>query len=269
MILFPNGKINLGLSVLHKRTDGYHDIETIIYPAPVFDVLEFLPSQTFKLTVYGYKVTGRTEENIVYKTWKLLHDACQIEPVDVRLLKNIPPGSGLGGGSSDGVFFLKALNVFFRLALTKTLFHKYALQLGSDCPFFLKNSAALVQGRGEIVREAHVNLKGKFLVVVFPGIHIPTQEAYKKITPATTRMLPGEVTKLPVEQWPDKLHNDFEPYLFKLHPELKEIKNILYREGAIFASLTGSGSAFYGIFDKPIQLKHKFPGYFVRSGTLI
>ncbi len=268
MILFPNGKINLGLSVQHKRTDGFHDIETVLYPLPVFDVLEFLPSQTFNLTVYGHKIAVPTEENIVYKAWKLVHDAYQIAPVEVKLLKNIPPGSGLGGGSSDGVFFLQALNDLFGLSLTKTLLHAYALQLGSDCPFFLKNRVALVQGFGEVVHDVPVNLKGKHIVVVFPGIHIPTAEAYKKINLTVPEIPPGEVIKLPVEQWRGRLQNDFEPFIFKLHPKLKEIKKTLYREGAIFASLTGSGSAFYGIFDQPIEIRHKFPDYIIRNGIL-
>ncbi len=268
MIFFPNGKINLGLSVINKRTDGYHNIETVMYPVPVFDVLEFLPSGSFSLSIYGFKITGSMEDNLVYKAWKMLHDRYQIPPVEVKLLKMIPPGSGLGGGSSDSTFFLKALNEHFSLLLPEETLSGYALQLGSDCPFFLNNKPALVQGRGEIIQEIPLSLKGKYFCLVFPNVTIATAEAYQKITPGVSRLSVSEVVKLPVEQWQHKMPNDFEPFVLRQHPELEEIKDLLYSEGAVYASMTGSGSAFFGIFNKPVKIKHKFHHYLTLNGTL-
>ncbi len=268
MIVFPNAKINLGLSVLRKRADGFHEIETVMYPVPLHDVLEFLPSEKFSLTVYGQEIPGKTKENILYRAWELLSQNHQISPVEVRLLKTIPPGSGLGGGSSDAAFFLKALNDYFNLSLDIARLREYAGLLGSDCPFFIENTASLATGKGENLQHIRHVLQGKFIVIVFPGIHIDTKEAYNNITAHIPEHYPGEIIMQPVTQWRNVLQNDFEYYAFKKYPVLQKIKSTLYDQGAVYASLTGSGSAIYAIFDRPIRLKDKFPEFFVRGGFL-
>ena len=268
MIVFPNAKINMGLSVLRKRTDGYHDIETVGYPVPLHDVLEFLPAEEFTLSVYGLKIPGKAEDNLVVRAWRLLRDHHQIPPVGVKLLKAIPPGSGLGGGSSNAVFFLKAMNEFFGLSLDEQTLARYALSLGSDCPFFVRNTPAVARGRGEVLKKIIPVLTGKFIIIVYPGIFVNTSEAYLSAFPLQPGTSPEKAVELPVTQWRDQLHNDFESSVFEKHPLLKKIKDTLYDEGAAYASLTGSGSAVYAIFDKPINLKHKFPDFLVWSKIL-
>jgi len=268
MIVFPNAKINLGLSVLRKRTDGYHDIETVMYPVPMHDVLEFLPSEAFTLSVFGLKIPGKTEDNLLVRAWRLLRSHHQIPPVEVKLLKIIPPESGLGGGSSDAVFFLKAMNEFFGLSLDEQTLARYALLLGSDCPFFVKNTPAMARGRGERLKKIIPVLTGKFIIVVYSGISVNTTEAYLNIFPPPPGMSPEKAVGLPITQWRYQLHNSFEFFVFKKHPFLKKIKDTLYDEGAVYASLTGSGSAVYAIFDKPINLEHKFQDFLVWSKIL-
>ncbi len=268
MIVFPNGKINLGLSVLNKRTDGFHNIESVVYPVPIYDALEFQPSKKFTLSLYGMKIPGEIENNIVFKAWKLLQDEHQIPPIEIKLFKGIPIGSGLGGGSSDAAFLIKSLNEYFELGLsTKTLF-QFTEKLGSDCPFFIKNEATLIQGRGEILKRLDLSLKGKHIVIVCPEIQISTQKAFQNIQPSKPKIELREVISLPIEQWQDKLVNGFERLIFKKYPTLKKAKTILKNEGSFYTSLTGSGAAIYGIFDHTIDLKNKFPDYFVWDGIL-
>ena len=268
MIVFPNGKINLGLSVLNKRTDGFHNIESVIYPVPIYDALEFQPSGKFELSLYGMKISGEIENNIVFKAWKLLQDAYQIPPIEIKLFKGIPIGSGLGGGSSDAAFLIKCLNEYFELGLSTEILLQLAQKLGSDCPFFIKNEATLIQGRGEILKRLDLSLKGKHIVIVCPKIQISTQKAFQKIEPSKPKIELIEVISLPIKQWQDKLVNDFERLFFAKHPTLKKINTILKTEGALYTSLTGSGAAIYGIFDHTINLKNKFPDCFVWDGIL-
>ncbi len=268
MIVFPNGKINLGLSVLNKRTDGFHNIESVVYPVPIYDALEFQPSRKFTLSLYGMKIPGEIENNIVFKAWKLLRDAYQIPPIDIKLYKGIPIGSGLGGGSSDAVFLIKCLNEYFELGLSTEILFQLAEKLGSDCPFFVKNSVSLIQGRGEILKSMDLSLKGKHIVIVRPEIQISTQEAFQEIEPSKPKIELIEVVSLPIEQWQDKLVNDFERLIFRKQPTIKEIKTVLKNEGALYTSLTGSGAAIYGIFEYTIDLKNNFPDYFVWDGIL-
>ena len=250
MILFPPAKINLGLRVTAKRSDGYHHIESVFYPVPLRDVLEFAPSGKFRLRLFGKQVPGKPDENIVAKTWVLLHRCYSIPPVEAVLLKNIPVGSGLGGGSSDAAFFLKGLNDYFRLGLSAKKLSELALQLGSDVPFFLGNTPALVTGRGEKVQPVRLDLGGLWLVIVFPRVSFSTAGMFSLVKPENPKISPKEMVQLPVNRWPSVLKNDFEKVAFDREPLLAEIKNRLLAAGALAASLTGSGSALYGLYEK-------------------
>ena len=268
MIVFPNGKINLGLSVLNKRTDGFHNIESVVYPVPIYDALEFQPSTKFTLSSYGIKIRGEVESNIIYKAWKLLRDTHQIPPIEIKLFKGIPIGSGLGGGSSDASFLIKYLNEYFDLGLSTEVLLQFAEKLGSDCPFFIKNTATLIQGRGEILKKLDLSLKGKYIVIVCPEVQVSTKEAFQEIQPSKSKTELSEAISLPIDQWQGKLVNDFESLILKKHPILKEIKILLKKKGALYTSLTGSGAAIYGIFDHTINVKNIFPDYFVGDGIL-
>ena len=268
MIIFPNGKINLGLSIINKRADGFHNIESFIYPAPIYDALEFKPSLKFSIEIYGIPVPGNPANNILYKTWKLLYERHKVPPMEIKLLKGIPLGSGLGGGSSDAVFLLKSLNTYFKLDLANETMFRYAASLGSDCPFFLGNSPAIIKGRGEVVEPVNLSLKGMRLVIVCPDFQISTQEAFSNIIPGKKHFKMEDIVNKPVEQWQDILVNDFEKTVFKKYPLLKSIKETLISHGAVYSSLTGSGSAVYGLFRQSINIKKYFPDYVVRDGIL-
>jgi 4-diphosphocytidyl-2-C-methyl-D-erythritol kinase len=254
MILFPNAKINLGLNITEKRTDGFHNIRSVFYPVPFYDVLEFRESAGFSLKILGKDVPGSEQENLVFKAWALMHEKYDIPPVEVYLLKNIPLGSGLGGGSADAAFMLKGLNDLFDLGCPVTELKGLALELGSDCPFFIENRPAFVSGRGEKVEVTALSLKGYFLVLVFPGSAVSTRNAYDRIIPKHVEIsLNDLVAGKNFELWRKELVNDFEVLM---PAELLMIKEKLYGAGALYASMTGSGSAFYGIFkEKPDNLK--------------
>lgn len=265
MIVFPNAKINIGLQVLNKRSDGYHNIETVFYPIAWNDILEILPQKTgeTEIIVSGTEIKGDISQNLCFKAWKLLHNQFQIPSVYIHLHKIIPMGAGLGGGSSDGAFTLMALNTLFELGLSKQRLKEFALELGSDCPFFIENKPTLATGRGEILQEQECDLKGKYLVVVYPNIFVSTADAFKGITPNNNRESIKNLITLPIENWKNELKNDFEKQVFSFYPSIFEIKNNLYNLGAIYASLSGSGSAVYGIFDKkPKDLSNLSLHYF-------
>ena len=250
MILFPSAKINLGLRVIAKREDGFHAIESVFYSVPFSDVVEFRKAPEFGLSVYGKSIPGKLSENLLTKTWKLLHDAYHIPPVEVVLLKNIPSGSGLGGGSSDAAFFLKGLNDFFQLKIRDEKLLALAARLGSDCPFFVRNKPAFVTGRGEIFHTCSLNLSGLYLVLVLPDLQLSTNTLFAGIIPKKSEIPLSEIVKIPVTQWQQLLTNDFEMTVFQDYPMLKEIKEILIDHGALYASMTGTGSAFYGLFNR-------------------
>ncbi len=268
MIVFPNGKINLGLSIKNKRADGFHNIESFVYPAPIYDALEFKPSSKFSIEISGMPIPGNMADNILYKTWKLLQEQYQIPTIDIKLLKGIPLGSGLGGGSSNAVFLLKNLNTYFKLDLANETLLNYSATLGSDCPFFLKNSPSIIKGCGEIVQPVNLSLKGMHLVVVYPDFQISTQEAFSNIIPDKKHIKMEDIVNKPIEQWQDVLVNDFEKTAFKKYPLLPTIKNTLIDNGAVYASLTGSGAAIYGLFRQSVNVKKYFPDYFIRNGIL-
>ena len=271
MITFPNCKINLGLDVVSKRADGYHNLETIFYPLPLTDVLEITveeepdaPDYTFEM--YNASFNCNSEENLVVKAYKLLASEYQLPKVKMSLFKHIPTGAGLGGGSSDAAFALKMLNEIAHLSLTYEQLEEYAARLGADCAFFIKNRPAFAQGIGNILSPIECSLKGYHIVVVKPELHISTKEAYSFVRPSQPMVSLLDIAPRPVNMWRSSMKNDFEISAFAIHPEMQQIKEKLYNLGAFYASMSGSGSAFYGIFEKEIskeKLKEIFPGNFI------
>tara|TARA_Y100001954_G_scaffold224618_1_gene264237 strand:- start:1494 stop:2243 length:750 start_codon:yes stop_codon:yes gene_type:complete len=249
MIVYPNAKINLGLNILKKRNDGYHDISSVFYPVKEsVDILEIIKFDTLEFVNSGIKIPDG--ENICEKAWKLLHKDYGIGNVKIHLHKQIPVGGGLGGGSSDASFTLKALNDLFELNLSNLELQEYSLLLGADCPFFIDNRPKLVEGIGEKMISVDLDLSEFEIRLINPGIHISTQEAYNGVLPRTPELSLEEIIELPINEWKNKLQNDFEDSIFTQYSSLKDIKNYLYDEGAIYASMSGSGSVVYGIFEK-------------------
>ncbi len=247
MIVYPNAKINLGLNVLKKRVDCYHEISSVFYPVTqLFDILEVIPSNVFLFS--SSKITIPGEKNICEKAFDLLKADFDIRPVKIHLHKQIPIGAGLGGGSADGAFTLIALNRLFNLQLSKKQLEKYALQLGADCPFFIDNKPKLVDGIGEKMTLFDLDLSSFELKFIFPELHISTAEAYAGITPQLPIINLPDVISQPIEKWRGRVKNDFEISAFKKYPKLKIMKEQLYADGAIYASMSGSGSVLYGIF---------------------
>ncbi len=261
MIVFPGCKINLGLNVIAKRDDGYHDIETIMYPIPFYDILEALPSgkATTTLQITGHPVPGKTSGNLVLKAYQLLKNDYGLPGVHFHLHKTVPPGSGLGGGSSDAAFTLMILNELFSLRLSKEILSGYAERLGSDCPFFIIVQPALATGRGNVLFPINLHLD-YYLVLVIPPIGINTIEAYRAVFPGRKNPPPGIAVGRPVDSWKNLLINDFEKVIFPAHPRLRSIKDEFYDKGAIYASMSGSGSAVYGLFKEIPKLKDQFTG---------
>lgn len=264
MLLFPNSKINLGLNIVKKRVDGFHDLETVFYPINWCDALEVLESKgakPFELFFSGIQVQGNFNDNILYKTWKLIQEYTSIPNIKVHLHKNIPMGAGLGGGSSNASFFIDLLDKQFNLNITAFQKHGMASKLGSDCPFFLKNQPVLAEGKGDEFSPVSVNLSSYYLLVVYPGLHSNTREAFAGLKPEPSKHnLKKTIETIPLTDWKNVLFNDFEKTIFTKYPEIKLLKEQLYFEGALYASLSGSGSSVYAIFDKKPEIK--FPAVY-------
>lgn len=251
MVVFPNAKINLGLRITSKRTDGYHNLDTLFYPIPLFDVLEVVqyPSQDIIFESSGKKIEGTIEQNLCAKAYHLLkNDFPQIPGIQVHLHKHIPMGAGMGGGSADGAFMIKLLNEKFKLGLDNEKMEAYALQLGSDCPIFIRNKPCYTTGRGEQMEDIALDLSAYYMLMVSPGIHVSTADAFKNVSPDAAIQPCKDIIQEPIETWKDRLFNDFEKTVFQSYPVLNQIKDDLYAMGAVYASMTGSGSSFYGIF---------------------
>ncbi len=264
MLVFPNCKINLGLHVTRKRTDGYHDILTAFYPLPLTDCLEIVAAEETGFSAYGIPIPGDAANNLCLKAYQLLSDDFGLPPVAIHLLKNIPTGAGLGGGSADAAFTLKVLNEMFHLGLNAAQLSSYALQLGSDCPFFLENRPCIATGRGELLSPTNIYLNDYHILLVKPDIHIPTALAYAGIKPSPAAADLAEILSGPPHTWKGNLCNDFEAVVFGAHPRIREIKAQLYEAGAAYAAMSGSGSAVYGIFAKPPDTTKLFDDCFVR-----
>ncbi len=270
MISFPNCKINLGLHILGKREDGFHNLETIFYPVSFMDALEIMTNSNSKseieFTGTGLTVDGNTEDNLCSKAYHLLKkDFPQLPSVKIHLHKALPMGAGLGGGSADAAFMLKMLNERFHLNLSTDQLINYSLQLGSDCPFFLINKPCFATGRGELLEEISVDLSAYKMVLINPGIHINTGWAFSNITPALPPKSIKGIVQQPIDSWKEALKNDFEVPVFAAHPAIKEIKEALYTQGALYAAMSGSGSTVFGIFNGTIDTSaFKNKNYFIK-----
>lgn len=254
MLTFPNAKINIGLSITTRRADGYHNLETIFYPVAVRDALEIIDAadnQT-SLHVTGLTVAGDPDKNLAWKAYNLLLSDFpeKVKPLSIHLHKLIPMGAGLGGGSADGAVMLSMMNEYFSLGLTTNILEQYALQLGSDCPFFICNKPAFASGRGEQLEEISLDLSDYSFQFIFPELHISTALAFSGITPAQAPYPLRNIVSLPISEWKLKIINDFEESLFPKYPVLAQAKDQLYAGGALYASLSGTGSTVYGIFKK-------------------
>jgi 4-diphosphocytidyl-2-C-methyl-D-erythritol kinase len=274
LIVFPNCKINLGLNILGKRTDGYHDLETVFYPIPFNDVLEITQQTNAQsspeLFLSGTKIDGTTENNLCTRAYQLLKkDFPQLPAAKIYLHKAIPAGAGLGGGSADGAFTLMLMNDKFNLNLSQQQLINYALTLGSDCPFFIVNKPCFAQQRGEVLEQVQLSLSGYKLVIVNPCIHVKTGWAFTQVKYVSGKDIKNIIQK-PVEVWKDRLTNDFESPVFEKFPEIKNIKDRLYMQGALYASMSGSGSTVYGLFKKNADMDFGFfpSHYFIRKLVL-
>jgi len=250
MIAFPNAKINLGLNVLYKRPDGYHQIDSCFYPIDWCDILEITPSDKVILEITGLAIDADVESNLCMKAYRLLATEYNLPPVRIHLHKVIPMGGGLGGGSADATCTIQLLDALFSLQLSISEKQRLSSLIGSDCPFFVENNPALVSGRGEILASHSPILKNLFIVVVNPHLHISTKEAYGGIIPQIPAKNCAEILSMPLQEWKHYLKNDFEISAFRKFPILAQIKEGMYRQGAIYASMTGSGSSIYGIFEQ-------------------
>lgn len=259
MIAYPNAKVNLGLNILRRRPDGYHDIGSVFIPVKWRDILEVMEDRagergTVTFTSTGITVPDDGKPNLCERAYHLLHARHGLPAVAIHLHKLVPIGAGLGGGSADAAFTLRLLNDIFSLGETDDALEDLAAQLGSDCPFFIRNTPQLVTGRGEVMRPIDLSLSGLHMLLIYPDIHIGTAEAYAGVVPKQPSVALQEVIAQPVEEWREGLHNDFEDSLFPRHPVLRELKAMLYSAGAAYASMTGSGSAIYGIFRRQREI---------------
>jgi 4-diphosphocytidyl-2-C-methyl-D-erythritol kinase len=255
VIVFPNAKINLGLNIIRKRADGFHDIETVFYPVDCRDALELIPQKNndsaFEFSITGLPVDDPMQNNLCVKAYELIKkDHPQVPAVKIHLHKAIPIGAGLGGGSADAAFMLQLLNDNFKLNLSTSQLLGYAIQLGSDCPFFILNKPCFATGRGEVLEDITLDLTAYEIVLVNPGIHINTGWAFSQASPSLPEKNIKEIIVQPVEKWKAELTNDFEEAVFSANPAIKNIKEELYRQGAVYASMSGSGSTVFGIFEK-------------------
>lgn len=254
MIAFPNAKINIGLNVTGRRSDGYHNIETVFYPVKINDVIEVVEGHNLTFENSGIEIPGNREDNLCLKAYDLLKHDFKLPPVAIHLHKNIPIGAGLGGGSSDAAFFLRLLNTKFELRLTDLQMEDYARQLGADCAFFIRNRPVFAYEKGDRFKDVSLDLSSYFIALVMPDVHVSTNEAYKGIRPSKPKEDLCELMKLPVKKWKDLVRNDFEDSIFPNHSEIRGVKAALYEAGALYASMSGSGASVYGIFDKKVEL---------------
>lgn len=262
MIAFPHAKINIGLNVISKRADGYHNISTCFFPIGWKDALEILPSDEDQFSASGLEIPGDSGSNLCIKALELLQQDFELPPVQIHLHKVIPMGAGLGGGSADAAFTIKVLNEIFQLKLDSGQMMKYASAIGSDCAFFIQDKPVLAEDKGHLFREITISLKGSYLLVINPGIHVNTAQAYASLKPQQPSRPLEEVLNMPIESWKENLFNDFESTVFKMFPEIASIKSALYDKGAVYASMSGSGSSVYGIFAKNPDLTATFPSHY-------
>ncbi|MDR1517362.1 MAG: 4-(cytidine 5'-diphospho)-2-C-methyl-D-erythritol kinase [Dysgonamonadaceae bacterium] len=266
MLCFPNAKINLGLNVVSKRQDGYHNLETVFYPIGLKDALEIVPFEgksPYRFSLSGIAIDGAVDDNLVVKAYKLIAKEKEIRPIDIYLLKQIPFGAGLGGGSADAAFMLKLLNDAFSLGYCEGELEVFAAKLGADCPFFVRNQPAFATGVGDVLEPIELDLSRYRFVLVKPPFGVPTKDAYALLSPREPEISLKEIVRKPLAEWRDCMKNDFETPVFKKYPQIQRIKDELYRRGAVYASMSGSGSAVYAFFDDAPGLDKGFEGCFV------
>jgi len=284
MIVFPNIKINLGLFITGKRPDGYHNIESVFYPVAWRESLEItdraegepghltwnnkVESGRVRLYTYGIPVPGAADQNLCIQVYHRLEAWFNLPPIDMHLLKTLPIGAGLGGGSADAAFCLRALKDFFHLNISDHEAMELLAEIGSDCPFFWKNRPMFVHGRGERMRPTELDLGGYYILLVYPSLAIPTKEAFGGVVPKAPPIDLNLLGSLPVEDWREAVYNDFESSLFPRYPQLADIKQQLYEMGAAYASMSGSGSAIYGIFDHEPVMPEEWREYVCWIGRL-
>jgi len=264
MIVFPKAKINIGLNITEKRPDGFHNLETIFVPVNWSDALEFVVADEVQFNSSGLYISGDPESNLVMKAYRLLQKSFSLPPLKIHLHKSIPFGAGLGGGSSDGAFMLSMLNKRFGLNLSETELERYAAQLGSDCAFFIRNLPVFACGKGEVMEHIQPPINGLFILLVKPPVEVSTAKAFQYIVPGKPVHSLKEMIQLPVQNWKDHVVNQFESSVFKHYPEIGQLKDRMYELGAVYASMSGSGSCVYGLFHElPYVEKGLFPASFL------
>jgi 4-diphosphocytidyl-2-C-methyl-D-erythritol kinase len=254
MIIFPNAKINIGLNVINRRDDGYHNLETVFYPIAIKDALEIVTAGELSFESSGIEIPGLIEDNLCVKGYHLLKKDFDLPPVKIHLHKHIPVGAGLGGGSADAAFFIRLLNQNFNLKLTDDHMEGYARQLGADCAFFIRNKPVFAFDKGDEFENVKIDLSNYKIVLVMPPVHVSTGEAYSGVKPAPVQQSLMELIYRPVTEWKHFIKNDFELSVFKNHPVIRGVKAALYEAGAIYASMSGSGASVFGIFNETPDL---------------
>lgn len=269
MIVYPNAKINLGLNIVSKREDGFHNLQTVFYPIQLCDMLEFIESPNMEFTNSGINIDCHPEDNLVVKAYRMLQKQYNLPNAKIHLHKVIPFGAGLGGGSSDAAFMLKAINDHFKLGLSEEELIENAAKLGSDCAFFIKNRPCFATGRGEILEDIELDIKNKYWVLVKPNTKVSTPAAFRHISPKTPSHNLKDTIKLNVSEWNERLFNDFEKSVFPQFPEIEAVKNQLNELGATYTAMSGSGASVFGIFDTQPTIDQLFPNdYFVWEGKV-
>lgn len=272
MILFPNAKINIGLNIISKRPDGYHNLESIFYPLPIKDALEVVEADVLQFSSSGINIPGNPDDNLCLKAYHLLkRDFTSLPPVRIHLHKHIPIGAGLGGGSSDASFFISLLNQKFGLGMENAQMEHYASKIGSDCAFFIQNKSAYAIEKGDRLSALDLDLINYFIVLVMPDVQVSTAEAYQGVHAAPASKPLTELVKLPIQDWKFQIKNDFESSVFSKYPSIARIKDSLYESGALYASMSGSGSSVYGIFKEPlklVQLEKENKVFYLQNGKL-
>ncbi len=268
MLAFPSCKINIGLRITEKRPDGFHNLQSCFYPVAWGDILDIIPFHEFHFSSSGLSIPGNSQGNLCVRAYELLKADFELPPVQIHLHKIVPIGAGLGGGSADAAFILKLVNEQFGLALTSESLEDYARQLGSDCAFFIQNRPLYCLEKGDVFSPLQVDLTGYYILLVYPNLAISTAEAYAGVCPRMPEVPLFDQLQMPIEAWRENIHNDFEDSLFPTNPILPQIKQQLYDAGAVYASMSGSGSTVYGIFNAPVVVPNQFVNYRVWKGRL-
>ena len=266
MITFPNAKINIGLKITSRRSDGYHNLETIFYPVQIKDALEVIEAAEMSFETSGIEIPGHVNENLCLQAYDLLRKDFDLPNIKIHLHKQIPIGAGLGGGSADAAFFIKLINERFQLSLDVETMQNYCRKLGADCAFFIENKPLFAYEKGDVFEEIFLDLSNYHLALVMPPVYVSTGEAYRGVKPHQPQQSLKELIQLPLEEWQGKINNDFEGHILRSNPQIRGVKAALSEAGALFALMSGSGAAVYGIFNEPVDLSYLEKDNLVFSG---